>query len=74
MATDSKIHEWEYLVRTNIELDDWVDEDQLRRLIEGLGGVHTKQGYAFPTRQRRSVALDLIAERYGSRYVTVVSD
>jgi hypothetical protein len=62
----------EYLIRTTVGKDDWVHKDELYRLIEYLGGVRSDDGFVFPTQERRSVALDLIAEKYGNRYVTAV--
>jgi hypothetical protein len=45
-----------YLIRTTVGKDDRVDEDELCRLIEYLGGIPMDGGFVFPTQERRSVA------------------
>lgn len=62
----------DYLIRTTVGEGDWVDERDLCRFIEYLGGIRTQAGFAFPTQERRTVALELLGDKFGSRYVAPV--
>ena len=61
------------LIKVTVSDQDPVDPADVCRLIEYLGGVKTEGGYTFPDAARRSVALDLVGERFGNRYVTAIT-
>ena len=59
-----------YLVYATVGPTDPVDVREVCRAICELGGVETDGGYAFPTLESRRVALELLGEKYGDRYVS----
>ena len=61
-----------FLVRITICEGDPCDADEIRRAILYLGGEETGEGFAFRSAAARMVALELLGDRYGSRYVTAV--
>lgn len=61
-------HAERYVVRTKIRLSDRVDENEMRRLIEYLGGTPAAEGYSFPSAERRNDALQVLVDKYGACY------
>jgi len=57
-----------FLIRLLPRRSSRVDQGELQRLLQYLGGVQTRAGYAFPDSHRRQEAWEVLGERYGSRY------
>ena len=62
----------EFLIETTICEGDPVDREEVRQAMEHLGGVETKGGFGFATEHDRDIALELLYDRFGSRYVVAV--
>ncbi len=62
----------EFLVRITVRDEDPCDADEVRRVIEYLGGNESDEGFTFSSATARSVALELLGDKFGSRYVTAV--
>lgn len=45
-----------------------VDEGQLQRLLQYLGGEPTATGFAFVSDRRRQAAWEVLCDRFGARY------
>ncbi len=58
-----------FLVRMTVCEGDPVDARKVRDAIECLGGVGLGDYFAFPTLQARAVAMDLLGDKFGMRYV-----
>ncbi len=68
-ATDSTRNETnKFLIRLTSRECDHSDAWEFCREAEYLGGIKTAGGFAFPSATRRAVALDMLGEKYGSRY------
>jgi hypothetical protein len=48
-----------------------LDREALCRTVERLGGLKVTEGYAFPSAKHRAIALELLGDKYGSRYFEV---
>ena len=60
----------QFVIRTSIGSNVRIDESEVYRLIEYLGGTATSDGFAFPTYERRRAVLQELSNKYGPRYFT----
>jgi hypothetical protein len=58
-----------YLIRLNLPEADWDDAWELCRGIERCGGHRTDEGFAFCSADERSLALEILQERFGRDYL-----
>ena len=61
-----------FFVRVTISEGDPVDSRDVRHAIESLGGVPEGGCFAFPTLQARAIAMDVLGDKFGMRYVRCV--
>lgn len=59
-----------YYIRTEICQGDPVDLGLIALAIESLGGRASERGYYFPSLQQRAAAMEVLGEKFGSRYFT----
>jgi hypothetical protein len=58
-----------FLIRLNLPETDWDDAWELCRGIERCGGHRTDEGFAFCGEIERTLALEILQERFGRDYL-----
>ena len=61
-----------FLMRMTICDDDPVDAREVQDVIECLGGIGYGDCFAFNTARARAIALEVLGDKFGTRYVCSV--
>ena len=65
------IEQRDFYLRIEISDADPVDIQAVISAIESLGGTPAEQGYCFSSAERRAAAIEVLGEKFGSRYFAV---
>jgi len=57
-----------YLIRLTLPEADWDDAWELCRGIEQCGGHRTEEGFWFCSAEERTLALEILQDRFGGQY------
>jgi hypothetical protein len=57
-----------YLIRLTLPEADWDDAWELCRGIEQCGGHRTEEGFWFCSAEERTLALEILQDRFGREY------
>jgi hypothetical protein len=58
----------EFLICLNLPESDWDDAWELCRGIEQCGGHRTEEGFWFCSAEERTLALEILQDRFGRQY------
>ena len=68
----SPVDQTEFYIRTEIRQEDPVDLQAIVSAILSLGGNKSEDGFFFSSGPQRAAAVEVLGEKFGSRYFSIV--